>query len=152
MKTYDSVQELGEDVGVVLGPCEWLLVDQEAVDDFARASGDDQWIHVDTQKANAGPFGTTICHGLLTLAIGQSLARRIYRVSGTRMGINYGLNKVRFPSPLPVGSQVRATVELLGVEAAEDSWHVRTRVVTMREGSEKPVCVADPLTRLYVEQ
>lgn len=150
MKIYDSIAELSGDVGNILGPSEWLFVNQSAVDYFARASGDHQWIHVDIPRAKEGPFGTTICHGLLTLAIGQHLSRQLFCVANTRMGINYGLNKVRFPSPLPVGNRVRAAVELLAVETLGDSYEVRTRVITTREGEERPVCVAEPISRIYV--
>ena len=150
MRLFADPAELQQQVGALLGPSDWLTVTQEAVDGFADASGDHQWIHVDPERAATGPFGGTICHGLLTLAIGQDLARSIYRVDGMRMGINYGLNRVRFPSPLPVGSRVRTSVVLLEVVHQGDSWQVTSRVTTEREGETKPVCVAESVTRLYL--
>lgn len=146
---FADPSDLKQQVGSRIGPSEWFEVTQEAISGFADASGDHQWIHVDSEKAAEGPFGTTICHGLLTLALGQTLARSVYRVEGTRMGINYGLNKVRFPSPLPVGSRVRTAVDVLDVSDHGDSWQVTTRVTTEREGAPKPVCVAESVVRLY---
>lgn len=151
MRIFASPAELQKQVGTLIGPSDWLTVTQDAVDAFAVASGDHQWIHVDPERAVGGPFGTTICHGLLTVAIGQDLVRSIYRVDGLRMGINYGLNKVRFPSVLPVGSRVRTTVELLEVVEKSDSWQVISKVTTEMEGGTKPVCVAETVTRLYLE-
>lgn len=150
MRVFSSIDELAASCGSVIGTSPWLRVNQEAINHFALASGDDQWIHVDVEKSASGPFGSTICHGLLTLAIGQHLARQVYRVEGTRMGINYGLNRVRFPTPLHVNSNVRAEVQVNAVERAGESWQVESRVTTYRDDVDKPVCVSEPITRLYL--
>jgi acyl dehydratase len=153
MKTFSSPAELTGAVGTVLGPGPWVEIDQKRVDQFADATGDDQWIHVDPERAAAGPFGGTIAHGYLTLALLPVLMRDLYRVEGVRMGINYGLNKVRFPAPVPVGSAVRLTAEIAQAEAlpAGGVQLVLRSTVELRGGS-KPVCVAESVVRYYGEE
>lgn len=149
-RVFTSAGELREAVGQELGASDWLEVDQKRIDLFADATGDHQWIHVDPEKAAAGPFGSTIAHGYLTLSLLPSLVPQIMRVEGMRMGVNYGVNKVRFPSAVPVGSRLRATATLTDVsEAADGGVQVAARVTIEREGGEKPVCVAESLSRYY---
>ena len=116
---------------------------------FADATGDHQWIHVDTEQAAAGPFGTTIAHGFLTLSLLPCLMAQVYRIDGVKMGINYGLNKMRFPAPVPVGSKVRASGELAEVEEVAGGLQLVMRVTLEIEGSDKPGCVAEWVTRVY---
>ena len=151
MRTFANPEELAKAVGEQLGHSEWHTVDQDRVNGFADATGDHQWIHVDPERAKAGPFGTTIGHGFLTLSLVPVLVGEVYRVEGVRMGINYGLDKVRFPAPLPVGSRVRAAVELVSADPTPDGGtQVKCKVTIEREGGDKPVCVAETLSRFYV--
>ena len=137
-------------VGDTYGPSEWLEVTQERIDRFAEATGDDQWIHVDPEKAAQGPFGTTIAHGFLTLSLLVKFQYEVRPEHGEfRMGINYGVNKVRFPAPVPVGSRIRAHFELLEVSEVEGGVQVVTKGTVEREGEEKPVCVAEMVSRQY---
>ncbi|HVW89845.1 MAG TPA: MaoC family dehydratase [Gaiellaceae bacterium] len=135
-------------VGDVYGPSSWIEIPQEKIDAFADATGDHQWIHVDPEKAKDGPFGTTIAHGYLTLSLLPVASYEVVPRQGG-MGINYGLNKVRFPSPVPVGSRVRATFEV--VEMDEQDWggQATMRATVEREGGDKPVCVAETVFRYY---
>ena len=151
-RVFSSPDELREAIGVELGPTDWLEVDQKRIDLFAEATGDHQWIHVDPERAAQGPFGTTIAHGYLTLSLLPSLTPQLLRVDGVRMGVNYGVNKVRFPAPLPSGSRVRATGALVAVEEARDGGvQLTLRVTVEREGGEKPVCVAESVSRYYLD-
>jgi acyl dehydratase len=129
-----------------VGISDWHLVTQEQVNLFADATGDHQWIHVDPQRAAAGPFGGPIAHGFLTLSLIPMLLWQVFTVEGVRMTINYGLNKVRFPSATPVGSRVRAEVELLSVTDTAHGAQVVMAVTVEREGSDKPACVAETVT------
>jgi acyl dehydratase len=150
MRTFAGPDDLRKAVGEHLGYSEWLTVEQERVTAFAEATEDRQWIHIDPERAAQGPFKTTIAHGFLTLSLVPALASKVYRVDGVRMGINYGLNKVRFPAPLPTGGRVRAGVELLAVEdVGENAIQLRNKVTIEREGGEKPVCVAETVSRLH---
>jgi acyl dehydratase len=149
MRTFGSLAELSAAKGEHLGYSQWHEVDQERVDLFADATGDHQWIHVDPERAKHGPFGRTIAHGFLTLSLIPELASEVYRVDGVRMGVNYGLNKVRFPAPVPVGSRVRAGVEVLDVTDVEGGIQVVNRVTVEAEGGPKPCCVAETVVRLY---
>lgn len=149
-RIFASPDDLRAGVGEQLGHSDWLEVDQKRIDLFADATGDHQWIHVDAEKAAQGPFKTTIAHGYLTLSLLPSLVPQVMRVEGMKMGVNYGTNKVRFPSPVPSGSRVRATAVLKGVEQTKDGGVQVTAVVTVeREGSEKPACVAESVSRYY---
>lgn len=148
MRTFHGIEELEKAVGSHLGHSDWHTVTQEQIDRFVEATGDRQWIHVDPEKAAGGPFGTTIAHGYLTLSMVPSLVQRIYRLDGLSMSVNYGSNKVRFPAPVPVGSRIRAGVELLSVERGPDGARAVVRVTIEREGGDKPVCVAETVSVL----
>ncbi|MFI5844290.1 MaoC family dehydratase [Catenuloplanes sp. NPDC051500] len=150
MRVFDDPAKLAAAAGEHLGYSDWTTVDQARIDAFATATGDDQWIHVDPARAAAGPFGATIAHGFLTLSLIPALSWQVYRIEGVRMGINYGLDRVRFPAPLVSGSRVRAGVLLLSVTpAAGDALQIAAEVTLEREGGEKPVCVAQTLSRVY---
>jgi acyl dehydratase len=130
------------------GPSTWIEITQEKIDGFAEATGDHQWIHVDPERAAAGPFGTTIAHGYLTLSLLPVASYEVIPREG-RMGINYGVNRVRFPAPVPVGSRVRATFEAKQVEPIEGGRQSTLVATIEREGGEKPVCVAEVVFRSY---
>ena len=149
-RIFTSAEELRAGVGEQLGQSDWLEVDQKRIDLFADATGDHQWIHVDPERAAAGPFGRTIAHGYLTLSLLPALVPQIMRVEGMKMGINYGTNKVRFPSPVPVGSRLRASAVLTEVtDAGGGGVQVTATVTVEREGGDKPVCVAESVSRYY---
>ncbi|WP_172652584.1 MaoC family dehydratase [Rhodococcus opacus] len=148
MRTFHGVEELVGAVGTHLGYSDWHTVTQSQIDTFAEATGDHQWIHVDPNKAANGPFGTTIAHGYLTLSLVPMLTWEIYTVEGISMGVNYGANRVRFPSPVPVGSKVRAAVELVSVVSGDSGHRVTTEVTIEREDGDKPVCVVEVLSVL----
>ncbi len=148
MRTFTDVTELAGAVGEHLGYSDWLAVTQERVDQFADATGDHQWIHVDPDRAKQGPFGGTIAHGYLTLSLIPLLSKEIYRVDGLRMGINYGTDKVRFPAPLPVGSSVRAGAELVSVRQTAQGFQAVVKTTIEAQGIEKPVCVAETVVLL----
>ncbi|MGV9315127.1 MaoC family dehydratase [Streptomyces sp. NPDC003691] len=148
-RIFTSAAELAAGVGEPLGHSDWLEIDQKRIDLFAEATGDHQWIHVDPVRAADGPFGTTIAHGYLTLSLLPLLVPQVLRVEGMRMGLNYGTDKVRFPAPVPVGSRLRAGVTLGRVEEAGGGVQVTALVTVEREGGEKPVCVAESLSRYY---
>ncbi|KNE80423.1 MULTISPECIES: MaoC family dehydratase [Streptomyces] len=149
-RVFASLDELKSAVGEELGHSDWLEIDQKRIDLFAEATGDHQWIHVDPEKAAAGPFGTTIAHGYLTLSLLPVLVPQLMRVEGVRMGINYGTNKVRFPSPVPVGSRLRATGRIAGVSEVAGGVQLTAAVTVEREGGDKPVCVAESVSRFYL--
>ena len=130
------------------GPSSWIEVPQEKIDAFAEATGDHQWIHVDAERAKDGPFGTTIGHGYLTLSLLPAASSEVLPREG-RMGINYGLNRVRFPAPVPVGSRLRASFEIVGVDEFDGGAQVTMAAAVEREGGEKPVCVAEVVFRYY---
>jgi acyl dehydratase len=135
--------------GLELGPSEWTEVTQERVNMFADATGDHQWIHVDPERAAKGPFGGTIAHGFLTLSMLPQGTFELMQVEDASAAINYGLNKVRFPAPVPVGSRVRTSFRLVDVSEVEGGVQVTTAATVEREGSEKPVCVAETVSRYY---
>jgi acyl dehydratase len=136
------------EVGDTFGPSSWIEITQEKVDQFAEATGDHQWIHVDPERAKDGPFGGTIAHGYLTLSLLPVASFEVVPQHG-RMGINYGTNKVRFPSPVPVGSRVRVHFEVVDVDEQEWGQQVTMKATVEREGGDKPVCVAESLSRHY---
>lgn len=146
VRTFNGIEELQQVVGEHLGYSDWHQVTQEAVYQFAEATGDHQWIHVDVERAKDGPFGGTIAHGYLTLSLVPMLVWQIYQVEGVKLGVNYGSNKVRFPTPVPVGSRVRAGVELVSVEPSSMGFTVTTKVTIELEGADKPACVAETLS------
>jgi acyl dehydratase len=135
--------------GQALGTSDWMLVDQSRIDAFAQATGDHQWIHVDLERAVKGPYGATVAHGYLTLSLLPAMAASAFEVSGSRMGVNYGLNRVRFPAPVPSGSRLRAHFELVSCEAVEGGLQLTIGATIEREGSDKPVCVAQMVARRY---
>jgi acyl dehydratase len=148
MRTFNGLDELEQAVGQHLGHSDWHTVTQQQVDLFADATGDHQWIHVDPERAKDGPFGTTIAHGYLTLSLVPKLVWEIYAVEGLKMGVNYGSNKVRFPSPVPVGSRIRAGAELVSLDRGPNGAQATVRVTVEREGGDKPVCVAETVSVL----
>ena len=150
MTTFESVEALKAAVGQHLGYSEWMEISQERVNQFADATDDHQFIHVDPRAAAQTPFGGTIAHGYLTLSLVVPLVSQIYSVDGVRMGVNYGTNKVRFPAPVPVGSKIRAGAELRSVTDVTGGVQVELTVTTETEGGTKPVCVAETVSRLYV--
>jgi acyl dehydratase len=149
MRIFTSVADLRSAKGHVLGISEWLAVDQDRIDLFAAATGDHQWIHIDPARASTGPFGRTIAHGYLTLSLIPQLAGQLYRVDGVRMAVNYGLNKVRFVTPVPVGSRLRAVTELIDVQDVPDGAQLTFRTTIEVEGAARPACVAETVSRQY---
>jgi acyl dehydratase len=149
VKTYQNLAELAPLVGTILGISDWLQIDQARIDAFAAVTGDDQWIHVDPVRAAAGMYGTTVAHGFLTLSLLPYFGRSSHRVNGVRMSVNYGLNRVRFPAPVPVGSRLRAHYKLLSFDPIEGGVQVVTEITVEREGHPKPVCVAESVGRHY---
>ena len=148
MRVFNGIDELKDAVGEQLGHSDWHTVTQEKVDQFADATGDHQWIHVDPERAKAGPFGGTIAHGYMTLSLLPMLNAQIYRIDGLSMGINYGTNKVRFPAPVPVGSRVRAGAELVEVTPNAQGAQAVIRTTIEVEGGQKPACVAESVVVL----
>jgi acyl dehydratase len=135
--------------GAEFGPSSWIEVPQERIDAFADATGDHQWIHVDPERAAGGPFGSTIAHGYLTLSLLPAMSYEVVPRSGDGMGINYGLNKVRFPSPVPVGSRLRGSFRVDSIDEADWGHQAQMTATVEREGGEKPVCVAELVFRYY---
>ena len=145
-----SVDELKSLIGKHLGFSDYRTITQEQVNIFADATGDHQWIHLDVERAKAGPFGGPIAHGYLTLSLGPVFLPQIFGVEGVAMGVNYGTNKVRFPSPVPVGSNLRAGVKLLNVEDVTGGVQVTLETTFEVEGAKKPSCVAEVVFRYYL--
>ncbi|MDQ6882128.1 MAG: MaoC family dehydratase [Pseudomonadota bacterium] len=150
MKTFQNLAELRPLVGQEVALSDWITVTQDQVNLFAQATGDHQWIHVDVERAKAGPFGAPIAHGFLTLSLIPKLFDSALEIRNTGMGVNYGLNKVRFTSPVPVGSRLRGRMKLLACEPIDHNGMQMTWQVTVeREGSDKPACIAETLARRY---
>ena len=150
MKTFQTIADLAECIGQEVAVSDWITITQQQVNLFAEATGDHQWIHVDPEKAAAGPFGGPIAHGFLTLSLLPKFFESSFAITESRMGVNYGLNKVRFTSPVPVGSRLRARMKLLASEPIDNNGVQMTwEVIVEREGSSKPVCVAESLARRY---
>ena len=150
MKIFRSYSEVSACVGQEVAVTDWITITQEQVNLFAQATGDHQWIHVDPERAKAGPFGATIAHGYLTLSMLAGFLGGVVQVRDVRMGVNYGLNKVRFMAPVPVGSRLRARLTLQAAEpVAPDGMQMTWLVTVEREGGDKPVCVAESLARNY---
>ena len=150
MTTFASPSELAGSVGSHLGYSDWLEITQERINAFADATDDHQWIHVDPDRAESGPFGTTIAHGYLTLSLAVRFAGEIFQVDGRVMGVNYGSNRVRFISPVPVGSKLRAGGTLAAVEEVPGGYQATIDLTFEVEGAEKPACVAQVLYRMYI--
>jgi acyl dehydratase len=150
--TVNGIDEVRGLVGQTIGPSEWREVTQEDIDKFAELSGDDQWIHVDVERAKTeSPFGTTIAHGNLTLSMIDGFRPELFESTGFKLGVNYGWNKARFPAPVPVGSRVRASAEVVSIDDVGGGWfQVVTRFTLEVEGSEKPCCVAESVGRALV--
>ncbi|MDP9444594.1 MAG: MaoC family dehydratase [Actinomycetota bacterium] len=147
-RVFAGLEELAAAQGEHLGYSDWRPVTQHQVDLFARATADDQWIHVDPDRAAHGPFGGTIAHGFLTLALIPHLGQQVFRLDGVSMRVNYGTNKVRFPAPVPVGSRVRAGVELVSVEPAAQGRQAVFRYTVECDRADKPACVAETVVLL----
>src|SRR5256886_13499878 len=144
-----GIDDLRGLVNQVVGPSEWREVTQEMINDFAELCGDDQWIHVDVERAKTeSPFGTTIAHGNLTLSMIDGFRKGLIESTGYKLGVNYGWNKVRFPAPVPVGSKLRARAEVMSVDDVGGGWYqVVTKFTVEAEGGDKPVCVAESVGR-----
>ena len=150
MKTFQTIAELAACAGQEVAVSDWLTITQQQINLFADATGDHQWIHVDPEKAAKGPFGGPIAHGFLTLSLIPKFFESSFDIIDSRMGVNYGLNKVRFTSPVPVGSRLRARMKLLATQPIDNDGVQMTWEVTVeREGFDKPVCVAESLVRRY---
>ncbi len=150
MKSFQNLAELTTLIGQDVAVSDWITITQEQVNLFAQATGDHQWIHVDVERAKAGPFGAPIAHGFLTLSLIPKFFETSIEIRESRMGVNYGLNKVRFTSPVPVGSRLRAHMKLLSCDPIDNGGVQMAWLVTVeREGSDKPVCIAESLTRRY---
>ena len=151
--TVNGIDDLKSLMGKEVGPTDWREVTQEDIDTFARLSGDDQWIHVDVERAKTeSPFGTTVAHGNLTLSMIDGLRRDLIESKGFKLGVNYGWNKVRFPAPVPAGSKVRAKAEVTAVDEVGGGWYqVVTKFTVEVEGGEKPVCVGESVGRALPE-
>jgi acyl dehydratase len=150
MRTFKTLQELVTCVGQEVAVSDWLTVTQEQVNRFADATGDHQWIHVDMERSRAGPFGGPIAHGFLTLSLLPAFFESAFAIEQSGMGVNYGLNKVRFTGVVPVGSRLRARMSLMEAVALDgNGWQMTWQVTVLREGADKPVCVAEALVRRY---
>jgi acyl dehydratase len=149
MKRFDTLAELQTLVGQELGASDWIVVDQQRINLFADATGDHQWIHVDPVRAAAGPFGTTVAHGFLTLSLLPEMSASAFAIDDAKMGVNYGLNRVRFPSPVPVNSRLRGHFKLVSFEPIKGGAQMVVEVTMEREGSDKPVCVAESIARRF---
>jgi acyl dehydratase len=148
VRTFRDLAELEKAVGTHLGYSDWHTITQEQIDAFAEATGDRQWIHVDPDKAASGPFGRTIAHGYLTLSLVPMLCWQIYTVEGLRMGVNYGANRLRFPAPVPVGSRIRAGIELISMTLGRGGYQLAALITVEIEGGDKPACVVETLSVL----
>jgi acyl dehydratase len=148
--TINGIEEVRAQVGQTIGPSDWREVTQDDINTFADLSGDDQWIHVDVERAKTeSPFGTTIAHGNLTLAMIDGFRPQLFESTGFKLGVNYGWNKIRFPAPVPAGANIRGSVETVSVDDVGNGWHQVVYKWTVEvEGSEKPACVAESVVRL----
>jgi acyl dehydratase len=149
MRTITGLDELKQAEGEILGTSDWHEVTQDAINDFADVTGDHQWIHVDPDRAKDTPFGGTIAHGYFTLSLGPKLTNEIFAMDGFAFAVNYGLNKVRFPAPVPVGSKVRAQARVAKLEDVPGGAQMTLELTFEREGGDKPVCIAETLVRVY---
>ena len=150
MKTYPHLADLAALAGHDIGSSDWLLIDQARINHFAEATGDHQWIHIDPARATAGPFGAPIAHGFLTLSLLPLLFESAFAVDDVRMGVNYGLNRVRFVSPVRVGSRLRGCFKLVSYEPLEGGAQLTVEATIELEGSAKPACVAETVSRRYL--
>jgi acyl dehydratase len=149
MLTLTGLEEIREYVGREMGVSEWLTVTQDKIDAFAEVTGDDQWIHIDPERARESPFGGTIAHGYYTLSLAPRFSYDMFKFEGFAFGVNYGLNRVRFPAPMPVGGRVRMRAKLVSVDDIPGGAQITTELTFEREDGDKPVCVAESLSRVY---
>ncbi|WP_322098420.1 MaoC family dehydratase [Nakamurella alba] len=149
MPVFDSVTDLADAVGVVIGTSDWIEVGQDRINGFADVTDDHQWIHVDPDRAAGGPFGGTIAHGYLTLALAAPVMEQVLHIGDLGSAVNYGLGKVRFPSPVPSGSRVRGTLSLLAADPVAGGYQATFELVIAVENADRPACVAEVLVRLY---
>jgi acyl dehydratase len=149
MQTYATLEDLATKVGQPIGRSDWIDVPQSRIQQFADATEDHQWIHLDVERARTGPFKSTVAHGFLTLSLLPAMMYSGYTVAEVGMGVNYGLNRVRFPAPVPAGGRVRGNFKLLGFEPIAGGAQVTVEVSIELEGSSKPVCVAESVGRLF---
>ena len=148
----DSTAAVLASVGQALGPTEWITVTQERINTFADATGDHQWIHVDPERARAGPFGACVAHGYLTLSLANLFLPQLVRYERLKMGVNYGCDKVRFPAPVKVGARIRGHGEVVAAEPVKgDGVQITVRISVEIEGADKPGCVVDTISRLYFD-
>ncbi len=145
---YEGISGFETQVGNHLGYSDWRTITQKEIDLFAEATGDHQWIHVDAEKAASGPYGRTIAHGYLTLSLVPILVQQIYKVTGLSMQVNYGVDKLRFPAPVPVDSRIRAGAELIKLERNDTGGRATVRVTVEVDGSDRPVCVVDTIAAM----
>lgn len=150
MRSFDRLADLEPLVGQHIADSDWITIDQPRIDLFAEATGDHQWIHVDPARAAAGPFRTTVAHGFLTLSMVPEMGANAMEFRDVRMGVNYGLNRVRFTSPVPAGSRVRGRFKLLAYKTIDGGAQITLEVTIEREGAEKPACIAESVSRRYV--
>jgi acyl dehydratase len=150
MKHFAKLEDLRQQVGETIGTSEWISVDQPRIDQFAQATGDHQWIHVDPERAATGPFGAPIAHGFLTLSLLPLMGETAFDIADVRMGVNYGLNRVRFPNPVRVGSRVRGHFKLLAWEPLDGGAQLITEVTVELDGAAKPACVAESVSRRFL--
>lgn len=150
--TFNSVASVSAAVGQVLGESPWVTIDQQRIDQFAEATDDKQWIHVDPEKAKSGPFGACIAHGYLTLSLANRFLPEFVRYENLRMGVNYGCDKVRFPSPVLVGSRLRGRGELVKAEPIEGGVQATIRITVEIEGKDRPACVVDSISRFFFNE
>ena len=148
MRVFNGLDDFASAVGTVLGTSDWMLISQEMIQGFADITGDDQWIHVDPSRARQGPFGTTIAHGYLTVALIPALTAQVFVIEGVISRINYGSNRVRFPAPVPAGSRLRAVVELLDLKRTSHGATATHQVTLELEGSTRPACIAETVARI----
>lgn len=150
MLTLTGLEQVKSYVGQELGVSDWHTVTQEKIDQFAEVTGDDQWIHIDVERAKETPFGGTIAHGYYVLSLAPRFSYDMFTFEGFAFGLNYGLNRVRFPAPMPVGGNVRMRAKLAAVEELPGGAQITTELTFEREGGDKPVCVAESLARVYL--
>ena len=149
MNTYATLEEIRSKIGQSIGQSDWIEISQSRIQQFADATGDHQWIHLDVERAKQGPFKSTVAHGFLTLSLLPTMMYSAYAITEVGMGVNYGLNRVRFPTPVPAGSRVRGNFKLLSFEPIPGGAQLTTEISVELEGSSKPVCVAESVGRMF---
>lgn len=150
MRVFKTPHELKNCIGEDLGATDWLEIDQARINTFADATGDHQWIHVDVEKAKSGPFGAPIAHGYLTASLANLFLPQLMEVQGTSMGVNYGCDKIRFPSPVTVGSRIRGTASITTVEETKDGGiQAKVTIIIEIEGKDRPACIIETISRFY---